>query len=243
MKKHVNNSAQKVRREKKLRRIFIIVLFLILLLLLLLYFVTGIIYNNGNFSITLDKNLYFNKGLIVYDDPTYKVYRTELYAASPESFDNVYYKWLPEDLDELGSGSHNGDNYLAYTFYVENTGNEISDYWSEVVIDDVIRQVDDAVRIKIYRNGEQVTYAKLGSNGNPEKETVPFESDETVVSNHVENFKPGDLDRYTIVLWVEGSDPECTDNIIGGEFKVHMDFKSEHIDERIGERGKNEKKK
>lgn len=225
-------STEKLKREKKAKKFFRVALLLILLLLLILYFVIGIIYNSGNFSITLDKNLYFDKGLIVYDDPNYKVYRTELYALSPKSFDNVSYKWLPTDLDNRGAGSHNGDNYLVYTFYVENIGDDISDYWSEVVIDDVVKQVDEAVRIRIYKNGDAVTYAKLGSNGRPEKDTVPFESDDLVVSDHVENFKPGDVVRYTIVMWVEGNDPECTDNILGGEFKIHMGFNSEHIDEQ-----------
>lgn len=224
-------SSQKIRREKKLKRIFIIILLLILLLLLISYFVFGIIYNSASFSITLDKNLYFDKGLIVYDDPTYKVYRTDLYAESPTSFDNVYYKWLPDDIDERGPGSHNGDNYLAYTFYVENLSEEVSDYWSEVIIDDVVRNVDEAVRIRIYRNGEPITYAKIGANGRPEDNTVAFQDGELVVRNHVENFSAGALDRYTIMLWVEGTDPECTDNILGGEFKVHMRFNSEHIDE------------
>ena len=224
-------SSQKVRREKKLRKIFIIILLLILLLLLISYFVFGIIYNSASFSITLDKNLYFDKGLIVYDDPTYKVYRTDLFAESPASFDNVYYKWLPDDIDDRGPGSHNGDNYLAYTFYVENLSEEVSDYWSEVVIDDVVRNVDEAVRIKIYRNGEAITYAKIGANGRPEDNTVAFTDDNLVVRTHVENFGPGAMDRYTIMLWVEGTDPECTDNILGGEFKVHMLFNSEHIDE------------
>lgn len=242
MKEKIKLSSLKLRREKKLKKIFIIVILLILLLLLISYFVFGIIYNSASFSITLDKNLYFDKGLIIYDDSTYKVYRSDLYAESPTSFDNVYYKWLPDDIDERGPGSHNGDNYLAYTFYVENQSEEVSDYWSEVIIDDVIGGIDEAVRIKIYKakieNGQAVskeinTYAKIGANGNAEANTIPFESENTVVSYHVENFSPGAIDRYTIVIWIEGSDPECTDNILGGEFKVHMDFNSEHIDENI----------
>ncbi len=225
-------AARKVKKEKKLKKWFWLFLIDFFLLLAVTYFVIGIIYNSGNFSITLDKNLYFDKGLIIYDDPTYKVYRTELYAEAPKSFDNISYKWLPNDLTNT-NGSHNGDNYLAYTFYVENLGESVSDYWSEVVIDDVIRNVDDAVRVRIYKNDEFVTYAKIGSRGLPEKETTPFIDDSLVTREHVENFKPGDINKYTIVLWVEGSDPECTDNILGGEFKVHMDFKSEHIDEQL----------
>ena len=61
--------------------------------------------------------------------------------------------------------------------------------------------------------------------------TVPFVSDELVVREHIIDFEPGKISKYTIVLWIEGSDPDCTDNILGGEFKVHMDFKSENTEE------------
>lgn len=228
MEKKIKLGTQKVKRERQTRRIIIVILIFIFLLLILLYFVIGVIYNNGNFSITLDKNLYFDKGLIIYDDPEYKVYRSELFAPAPSKFDNISYKWLPEDIDKQNGGSHNGKNYLAYTFFVENIGESTSDYWNEVVIDDVIRNVDSAIRIRIYRNGESVTYAKADENQENEPGTVSFISDETVSRSYVADFKPGDIDRYTIVLWIEGSDPDCTDNILGGEFKVHMDFNSGH---------------
>lgn len=229
MESKVELNTSKIKREKKLNKIFKRALLAFLFLLLLSYLVIGIIYNRGNFSITLDKNLYFDRGLIIYDDPQYKVYRTELYAEVPNTFDNISYKWLPDDLDQY-EGSNNGKNYLAYSFYIENTGQEVSDYWSELIIDDVIKNVDEAVRIRVYKDGKYVTYAKLSSNGTEEPDTVSFESDELVVREHVENFKPGDRSKYTIVLWIEGSDPDCTDNILGGEFKVHMDFNSEFVE-------------
>lgn len=223
------SNTEVIKREKKIKKIVKITLLILLLLFVLLYFVFGIIYNSGNFSITLDRNLYFERGLIIYDNSDYKVYRSELYAEGPTSFDNISYKWLPEDIDNY-EGEHNGDNYLAYTFYVENIGSDVTDYWSEMVIDDVIKGVDEAVRIRIYKDGEYVTYAKLGNNGVPEKETTPFASDTLVMSDHVENFKPGDKIKYTVVLWLEGSDPECNDNVLGGEFKVHMEFNSEFVE-------------
>lgn len=231
MESKINLSSKKLKREKRTKKILRIILLIILLILLISYFVIGIIYNKGNFTITLDRNLYFDRGLIIYDDPEYKVYRSELYAEAPQTFENISHQWLPDDLDDQGGGSHNGDNYLAYTFYIENIGSEIADYWSEVVIDDVIKDVDEAVRIRIYRNGEEVTYAKASYDGTPEQGTEAFENEEIVVRTHIEDFRPGELDRYTIVLWIEGTDPECTDNILGGEFKVHMDFNSEYLDE------------
>ena len=220
---------EKLKREKKTKKIVKLTLLILLLFFVLLYFVFGIVYNSGNFSITLDKNLYFERGLIIYDDPDYKVYRSELYAEGPQTFDNISYKWLPDDLYQY-EGEHNGYNYLAYSFYVENIGDRAADFWTETVIDDVIKNVDDAVRIRIYKNDKYVTYAKMGATGKPERDTTPFVSDALVAMDHVENFKPGEKIKYTIVLWLEGTDPECTDNVLGGEFKVHMEFNSEFIE-------------
>ena len=226
MNSEIELSVEKVRKNKRVTKIVKLIVLFLLLFLVIAYVVMNILYNNGNFSITLDKNLYFSRGIIIYDDPDYKVFRTELYAEPVDFFDNISYKWLPDELDNTNS-SHNGDNYVAYTFYIENTGADVSDYWYEVIIDDVIKNVDDAVRIRIYKNGKPVTYAKVGINGQPEKNTVPFVSNDLVTFEHRVKFSPGDIDRYTVVIWVEGTDLQCTDNILGGEIKMHMEFNSE----------------
>ncbi len=228
--KNLTLTTAKLKKEKKVKRIVKIILLLILLLLIILYFVVGIIYNRSNFSITLDKNLYYEKGLIIYDDKNYKVYRSELFAESPDTFDNVSYRWLPEDINESEGGSHNGPNYLAYTFFVENTGSETANYYSEIVIDDVIKNVDEAVRIRVYKNDEQTTYAKMSARDLPETNTTPFLEDKLVAFDGNYGLNPGDIDKYTVVLWIEGSDPECNDNILGGEIKISMNFNSEHIE-------------
>jgi hypothetical protein len=183
-----NFDLKKYHLEKKVRRTVIVVILLLFLLLFLAYYVIGIVYNSGNFSVTLDKNLYFDDGLIMYDDPTYKVYRSELLAPAPDTFDNISYKWLPKDLSDSEGGSHNGDNYLAYTFFIENQGIDVADYWYEVVIDDVIKNVDEAVRVRVYKDDEYVTYALAKKDGTPEKNTTPFLSDEIVAIDHVEEF-------------------------------------------------------
>lgn len=226
MQEKITKVSTRVHHEKRLRKIFWITLGIILFCLFLFYFVVGFIYNRGNFSINLEEDLYFDRGLIIYDDPEYKVFRTELLAPSPNVFDEILEYWLPEDIASLGGGSHNGDNYLAYTFYIENTSEETTEYWTEIIIEDVIKNVDDAVRIRLYRNKEPVTYAKLAHDGNPEPNTTPFVNENLVSSLYVPDFTPGAIDEYTLVIYIDGDDLECTDNILGGEFKVHMDFKS-----------------
>lgn len=231
MQDKIKLTSKKVLREKRLRKIFLILIILFLLLLLLFYMVVGIVYNRGNFSITLDENMSFDRGLIMYDNPDDKAYRRELYAEEPGNFDNISGYWLPEDITASGGGSHNGKSYLAYTFYVENIGEEIRDYWYEVYIEGATRGVEDAVRIRVYRNDEYVTFAKARATGGAERDTTPFITDTLAGRVHIENFWPESIDKYTLVVWIEGSDAECTDDILGGEFRVRMRFNSEYIEE------------
>ena len=40
----------------------------------------------------------------------------------------------------------------------------------------------------------------------------------------IEDFSPGDVMKYTVVIWLEGNDPDCVDAIIGGVMKLEMKF-------------------
>ena len=226
---NVKLTADKLRKRKKSYRIAKVILAILLLIIIVLYFAFDMLYKGYNFTVSLDENLYYENKIIIYDDSEYKTYRQQIKVESLEKFDNISHKWLPKDLNDY-EGSHNGENYLAYSFYIENMGENTIDYYNEIIIDDVIKNVDDAIRIRVYFNGEETTYAKMSARGVPETGTVPFESKDIVMSSKNENFKPGDKHKYTIVMWLEGSDLECTNNIIGGEFKAHMEFNSEFVD-------------
>ena len=239
MAKEVIVKADSVKRKKIMSRVAKLSLLLLLLFLSLLYIVLKIIYNEGRFTITLDSNETLESGIAVFESQNNSHGKRKLYATPIQFMDNISYKWLPANIDTEADGSHNGQNYIAYSFYVENQGNETLNYWYEVVVDDVIRNVDETVRIRIYRNGKDTTYAKKASlGGNPEPMTEPFKETknaygkgDTVILEKVNNFKPDDLDRYTIVVWLEGDDPDCIDDLIGGEIKMHMKITEEHIEQ------------
>jgi hypothetical protein len=42
------------------------------------------------------------------------------------------------------------------------------------------------------------------------------------VRKQISRYKTGDITKFTIVIWLEGDDPDCVDSIIGGQFKVDM---------------------
>lgn len=130
---------------------------------------------------------------------------------------------IPVDVDN-SDGAHNGENYMAYTFYLKNSGEAACDVLTELRIDGVVKEADEAVRVKVYKNGTPTTYAKLAADGAPEPGTTPFEGGKKVLSELSEDLAPGEITKYTIVIWLEGNDPECLDNIKGGSVKMSLMF-------------------
>ena len=234
MAKEVIVTAKKVKRRKQSSRLVRLSLLLLLLLLIVVYIILQIIYNEGRFTITLDSNKTLESGIAIYEKKDHTQARRVLEATPIKFMDNISYKWLPENIDKEAEGSHNGKNYIAYTFYIENKGKDIINYWYSIVIDDVIKNVDEAARVMVYLNGDKKVYAKKNAYTNePEKDTIPFYSKKQAVLEERKDFKPNDVDKYTIVIWLEGDDPDCIDNILGGEIKMHMEIREEHKEESI----------
>ena len=139
-------------------------------------------------------------------------------------------KNLENDIDEI-EGPHNGNNYLAYTFFVKNIGERETSYRTTIDILSVIKNVDDAIRVAVYLNGEKTVYAKRKPDTfEPEVGTVPFYKTNQVMNELRENFKVDEVDRYTVVVWLEGEDSECIDSILGGEMKMVMTIGEDRYD-------------
>lgn len=222
--------ADKLERRKKINKWLKRVSLVLMIIFAFLYIILAIIYNGGNFTITLDPTFAADTGIILYEDHEKKEKKNRLYAKEIDSMDNISVKWIPDNINDEKDGAHNGENYIAYTFYLENEGSEAVNYWVECTIDDVIRKIDEAVRIMVILNGEKVIYAKENSvTKQTEEGTEKFYKEKTPILRQRENFNPGEIDKYTIVIWIEGDDPDCVDALIGGEIKMHLDIRDEHI--------------
>lgn len=226
----VEVSAKKVYRQKLISRLVRIIFLLLLVLVSILYLALYIVYDGGRFTVTLDKNLQSQKNVFLSETGDKKSEVRKLSADTIDYMDNISIKWLPNNIDKEKDGSHNGDNYIAYSFYVVNSGKENVNYWYEIDIDDTIKNVDEAIRIMIYQNGKPTVYAKKNKvTKKAEPDTKKFVSKSIAVLEQRKNFKPNTKDRYTIVVWIEGDDPECKNDLLGGEIKMHMDFTEEHV--------------
>jgi hypothetical protein len=233
MAKEVIVTADTIKKRKKAFLKTKVVIGLLILVFLLIFTILGIVFNVNKFTITLDNKLQDEKGIILYSDPNEKAHQRKLFASALNDMDNISYDWIPKDVHTSSNGgSHNGDNYIAYTFYIENEGEVSVNYWYSIIIDDVIKRVDEAVRVIVFLNDEETVYAKINNEtGEAEKNTEPFYKDDVVVLKSRNDFKVGDVDKFTIVIYLEGDDPDCLNDIIGGEIKMHMEIREEHLDE------------
>ena len=226
---NVSTTADKIHKKKIFSQVSKVVLLLLLLIIFAIYFILYVVYNESNFTISVDKDM-LKSSIFLTEDGSKKNKTRDLSANAAEYMDNISVKWISEDVDTEANGSHNGDNYFAYSFYLVHSGEQTINYWYEIDVDDTIRDLDKAIRVMIYHNGVKTIYAKANEKTKKaEEETKKFYSKDIAVLEERKNFSPGDKDHFTIVVWIEGDDPDCNNELLGGGIKMHMDITEERI--------------
>ena len=249
-------------------RVLISVLLSLVLLLVALFGLSEITKMKGHFSVNLATDL-FKQGFSIgekldeeghVEDPT-SYLRGDVVDNTP----CISITWIDEDVDKI-DGSHNGKDYFAYTFYIENAGEIPASYAYELKINSQSQNVREAAWIMLFVDGKMSFFADATEGGEPQtlparddntrgyrnppfmKEAMfaekqfelipndinetdyyrlvalPFESESIVTSGTVANVEPGKVHKYTVVLWLEGDDPDCTDELIGGHLGLEFNF-------------------
>ncbi len=224
-----------LRRTAKEVRNYRVRMKMLSLLLVMLVTFTGVIYiasvlyeKSGSFTVSVNKYEMQKYGLTLSESKDMTRPTSSLNAKVTEKMTNIAGETIDANVDMI-DGEHNGRDYIAYTFYVQNAGEVEVSYDYAINITNVTNGLDEAIRIKLYINGEDTTYAKTKSDGSgAEPGTVPFHSAAVVTRGRMESFKPGDKTKFTVVVWIEGNDPDCIDWLIGGKMKLDMDIAIAH---------------
>lgn len=200
-----------------------------LLILALVLFISAALYKDtGSFTVGVDKVDLQKYGLSLSETRDMAYASSHLNAKINERITNISERDLPNNLDMI-DGEHNGDNYIAYTFYLQNMGELELSYEYELTISNVTKGLDEAVRVRLYIDGEAVNYAKTRSDGSgPEDGTTEFYSLGVVTKGRIDGFVPGEKTKFTIVIWLEGDDYDCVDRVIDGLAKFDMNIKVVH---------------
>lgn len=237
---HARRDSKDIARTVRWKRRAAVTAVISVLVLLILWIIGWLMSTIGDLVISVENGA-AQEGIVISEglneDGTPKEPTLQLSAQNVTEVTNITYDWLPTNLNDEADGEHNGKNYLAYTFYLTNSGKETLDYESELRFTGIAKNADEALRVMIYKNGEPTIYAQKNRDGSQLEDVVNFEFVEggkdlnqenyLLMKDLTEGIKPNDTVKYTIVTWIEGNDPECINDIMGGHVKMQWFFNIE----------------
>jgi len=189
--------------------------------------------NAGNFVISVD-SIAQNRGIVLATDQNFREPTPRLMTEPIDEARDMTYAWLKLDEVQAANGNYVDIDYdyVAYTFYLMNKGSESVDISYHIRITDVYNDLDTAIRILVIEDGVETIYQKADELVNGElpfyPESVPdsvnFLSDSIVMRKLFTNFKPDQVKKFSVVVWLEGYDPDTVDDILGGMIRLQMYF-------------------
>lgn len=221
----LRRTAKEARRHKIVMRFLGVLVTVLVALVAVAYAVSYFYEKYGSFTVKVNKYDMINQGLTLSETPEYDKTNATLNADILYDMTNISGEDIDKNVDMV-NGSHNGKNYIAYTFYLINSGDDTITYKGTLNMEHITGGVDEAIRVSVYKNGEKTVYGKTKSDGSGKESDCDceFEASTVVMTTKTENFKPDAKDKYTIVIWLEGNDPDCVDDIVGGSMKMSMNF-------------------
>lgn len=149
-----------------------------------------------------------------------------------------------EDLKEIAANTGVNKELVdlyCYTFYVANTGDSIVNIEFEMNIAQVTKGLDKAIRVMSFnqKTGKYTIYQAIDE---PDWEYPSYESigqpkmfkDDRIVyteQDYLLPMSPGNLNeegsyiKYSVFVWVEGWDPQCTEDLYRSTIQFELTIK------------------
>ncbi|MBN2300719.1 MAG: hypothetical protein JXC31_05980 [Acholeplasmataceae bacterium] len=224
-------SPKKIAKKNKLISLgFAISGFLSVLFMVISYFGQS----SGNFVMSVDYDAY-RRGIVLSNDEAFTTREPQLMTLPVNDARDITYSWIKiNDITATDGNFIDPDyDYIAYTFYIKNEGNEAVDVIYSIKISDTQNNLDSSVRVLVIEDGIQTIFQKpdtADENGvyptypPTLPETKYFLSNGIITRKKISNFQPNEFRKYSVIVWLEGQDPDTTDAIIGGTMKLQMVF-------------------
>lgn len=194
------------------------------IIILIMFAISFMQENLGGFTINLNTVQMYRKGISLDTDDTFKNATSRLKIPTLKRGTNISINDI--DFDKLKdiNGDASAMDYIAYGFYLKNGGIDPVNYTYCINCVTKAKGAEKAIRVAVCVNGEWTVYAAPKADGTPEDGTEVFVSTDTIMESVCKDFQVGAINKYVIVMWLDGDDPDCTDDIIGGGIKMTMDF-------------------
>ncbi|MBE5884270.1 MAG: hypothetical protein E7291_07625 [Lachnospiraceae bacterium] len=221
-------------------------------LLIAAYVMASFYTQAGEFVIRVDHA--GEKRLVLSDTPDFPEELLTLTGTAIPEADNISIFDIDRQVAQV-DGDHNGPDYVAYTFYVKNVGYDPITYNYSLSIRRATKGIEEATWVMLYHNGEMKMLAAESQSGGAEKQhseyefpfqealqdpeqytyneqtgihtitTKPFEASNVVATGERAEIQAQEIDKFTVVIWLEGEDPECINDILGGSIEMIMKFR------------------
>lgn len=218
-----------IRRRRIRNRIFTIGVIVTGMLSLAFAVVTFYGQNAGNFVMSVDTSLR-QRGITLSDDYDFTVHKSQLLSDPIEDARAITYAWLKREevKDTNGNYKDPDHDYVAYTFYLKNFGNETVDFVYYIRITEIYKNLDSAIRVLVIEDGVETMYMKEDLTETQYPSIMPrsenFLTSNTVMRKTVYNFRPSDVKKFSVIVWLEGYDPDTNDDVLGGMIRMTMNF-------------------
>lgn len=231
-------------RYIKQRRIFRIGYLISGCIMLLLSFLTYYGQNSGNFVMSVDEDA-FKRGIAISDSSSFETMNRWLTADPVEDVRDTTLQHIDlfEIINAEGAYKETRSNYLAYTFFLRNVGSETTPVDYEVVITNQSKNIADAIRVMIIVDG-QVAYDEQGIRyieceskkmyQAPDKHDIVykdylqdftlFKSTDIICSERIFDIRPEQTKKISVIMWLEGEDPECIETLASAKIKITMNL-------------------
>lgn len=139
--------------------------------------------------------------------------RTSTKGADRAMWVMVYHNGKQEIYAMMGADGEPEEQYAVYPFpFAEDAANP-GQYSNATLAESGI---DPDEYLFDLERGNQVSPNRLVA--------TPFVSERVVCQDVRPGIEDQEIDKFTVVIWYEGEDPECTDDILGGEVELYMQF-------------------
>jgi hypothetical protein len=152
---------------------------------------------------------------------------------------NATYNWIPDDISKgLGTKNDTSQNfYSAFSFYLMNVSPSLpADYDMIVTVTDLVGDPLSVLRILImvgdtdksvgtvYAKAEETEEGAKRLQSTTTYTTVDLLDGTQIIKEHCYDLQPGEKTKYTVVMWIEGNDIDCTNDRLNDRIKLNMDF-------------------
>ncbi len=195
---------------------------------------------SGNFIAVVDSNERVSSIVLStsrdFEDASPRLFADSISDSKPLIFSDTN---VQEAVLSEGNYFDPDFKYFAYSFYITNNGNITRDVEARYILSETNRGADEAIRVIVIRNDDIDNLStdnlrmykkkdKVPGRYNPnDPEAITFHDEDNgiVFSEIIKDFNPGEIKKYTVIIYIEGNDPDSIDEIQGGLIKMTFRFK------------------